>query len=340
MKRFFAFLMTAIFSLFGLLPAFGSDELRTMSEMPGSSFHGQLAPLTSEGRELAARLKRHVAAIAGREHNMVRYAELEKAAQYIEGILSGLGYDVRRQEFVADGRKVRNIEVVLPPLQTDGQRPELIVIGAHYDSERGTPGANDNGSGTAAVLELARMLKDFRPPENREIRLVLFVNEEMPWFGSREMGSWVHANALHAHGEKVAAMLSLETIGYYSDAKGSQKYPAPLASAYPDAGNFIAFVSNPESRDLLYRAIASFRANATFPSEGLAASETVPGVGFSDHRSYWQFGYPAIMLTDTAFYRYPYYHTAQDTPDKIDYERLARVVKGVEAVVRDLAGQQ
>lgn len=332
-------LMAGLFSFFGF-PSLRAHDLKSMSAMPGQSYRGPLAPLAPEERDLAGRLRHHVAAVAAREHHVARHDELEQSAQYIEQTLASLGYDVRRQEFLAEAQKVRNIEVALPPEKSGTQRPELVVIGAHYDSAIGTPGANDNGSGVAAVLELARLLKDFKPAVNREIRLVLYVNEEMPWFGTPQMGSWVHANSLHARGEKVAAMLSLETIGYYSDARGSQKYPEPLASIYPDAGNFIAFVSNPESKPLLHAAIESFRRHAAFPSEGLAAPASVPGVDLSDHKSYWDFGYPAIMLTDTAFYRYPHYHTPQDTPDKVDYERLARVLRGVDAVVRDLAGRQ
>ena len=152
------------------------------------------------------------------------------------------------------------------------------------------------------------------------------------------MGSWVHAQALSQAGRRVTAMLSLETIGWYSDRPGSQQYPFPFDRIYPDTGNFLAFIGDLHSRALVRRTLRSFRTHASFPSEGAVAPGLVQGVDWSDHWSYAQFGAPAIMLTDTAPFRYPYYHTAQDTPDKVDYERLARVVKGVEAVVRDLAG--
>jgi Zn-dependent M28 family amino/carboxypeptidase len=152
------------------------------------------------------------------------------------------------------------------------------------------------------------------------------------------MGSLLHAGDMYARGENVAAMLSLETIGYYSDAKGSQRYPPPLDALYPDTGNFIAFVGDLGTRELVRNALASFRRHARFPSEGLAAPASIPGVDWSDHWAYREHGYPAIMITDTALYRYPHYHTAQDTADKIDYALLARVVRGIELVVRDLAG--
>jgi Zn-dependent M28 family amino/carboxypeptidase len=215
----------------------------------------------------------------------------------------------------------------------------LVVVGAHYDSARGAVGANDNASGVAAVLELARLLKAFRPAPGVEIRLVLYVNEEMPYFGTARMGSLVHATAIARAGKHVIAMLSLETMGYYDDRPGSQQYPFPFRVLYPSAGNFIAFVGNLRYRGLVSRSVASFRRHAAFPSEGGAFPESVPGVGWSDHWAYWRQGWPALMVTDTAPYRYPYYHTLQDTAEKIDYERLARVVTGIEGVVRELASE-
>lgn len=152
------------------------------------------------------------------------------------------------------------------------------------------------------------------------------------------MGSFHHARDLAERGEDVIGMLSLETIGYYSEEKGSQHYPPPLDALYPDTGNFIGFVGDLGSRGLVQKAIGSFRRHARFPSEGIAAPATIPGIDWSDHWAYREHGFPAMMVTDTAPYRYPHYHTAQDTPDKVDYERLALVVKGIEYVVRDLAG--
>lgn len=329
--------MGILFPTFGL-SALANDALKEMSAMPGVSYKASLPALSAEESDLAERMKRHVVAIASRERNLPNHAQLERAAGYIENTLTDYGYEVRSQVFRVGGRDARNLEVRLKPDPSDDAQRNLIVIGAHYDSVPGSPGANDNGSGTAAVIELARLLKNVRLANDREIRLVLFANEEAPYFGTPDMGSWIHANDLHARGEKVDAMLSLETIGYYSDEKGSQKYPPLLASAYPDTGNFIAFVSDPGALPLLHRVIASFRKHAAFPSEGLAAPAEIPGVDWSDHWAYRQFGYPAIMVTDTAPYRYPHYHTARDTPDKIDFGRLARVVKGIENVARELAG--
>ena len=185
------------------------------------------------------------------------------------------------------------------------------------------------------MLELARAFALKKP--GRTLRFVEFVNEEPPFFQTPDMGSVVYAKRSRKAGEKIVAMLSLETMGYYSDEPGTQKYPFPLNLVYPSSGNFIGFIGNIESGDLVRDAIASFRRNVQFPSEGAALPAQIPGVGWSDQWSFWQEGYPGIMVTDTAPYRYPYYHTAQDTADKINFDRLARVVAGLEKVISDLA---
>jgi Zn-dependent M28 family amino/carboxypeptidase len=150
------------------------------------------------------------------------------------------------------------------------------------------------------------------------------------------MGSRVHVERARARGERFVAMYSLETIGYYSDARDSQGYPPPLGLFYPDRGDFVAFVANVASRGLLHASLAKFRAHAQFPSEGIAAPAFIPGVDWSDHWTFWDAGLPAVMITDTAPYRYPHYHTARDTPDKLDYDRLARVTAGIERMLRAL----
>ena len=186
----------------------------------------------------------------------------------------------------------------------------------------------------AATLALARAFAG-RHGE-RTLRLVFFVNEEPPHFQTASMGSWVHARRCRQRGEKVVAMLSLETIGYFSDEAGSQRYPAPFSLFYPSTGDFIAFVGNYASRRLVREVVGSFRRRARFPSEGGALPGFIPGIGWSDHWAFWQEGYPALMVTDTAPFRYPYYHSVYDTPDRLDYDRMARVVSGLEGVVEDL----
>jgi hypothetical protein len=304
-----------------------------MTAMPGERHRGPLQPLGVEDRRLAEDLKAHVLAVASEEHNVAHPEALERSARYIETTLAGLGYAVAPQEFETAGVKVRNLEVTRAG---PGEGKRLIVVGAHYDSAQGAVGANDNGSGVAALLELARAFREFRPGEGFEIRFAFFVNEELPWFGTEKMGSNLHAAGLAREGREVIAMLSLETIGWYSSSPGSQRYPFPFNLFYPSTGDFIGFVANPRSRSLVRRIVGAFRRHAAFPSEGAVGLESIAGIGWSDQWSFWKHGWPAVMVTDTALYRYPHYHTLHDTPDKLDYDGLARVVKGLEGVVREL----
>ena len=317
-----------------LMVAVVHGALRYTTGVPGRSHSGPRPPLTDEERALAVVLKRHIETIAAREHNIHRYDELEKAARYIEAALASYGYSVSRQDFVPDHNPVRNIDVVIEP-RADVADPEVIVVGAHYDSAPGTPGANDNGSGTAAVIELARLLRDQARSGTRRIRLVLFVNEEQPYSKTEDMGSLHYARALKQRNERVVAMYSLETIGYYSSEPGSQRYPAPFNLIFPDRGDFVAFVGTPYARALVWGTIRSFRSHTQFPSIGGVAPHSVPGIDWSDHWAFEQVGFPALMVTDTAPFRYPHYHRFTDTPDKVDMESLARVVKGMERVIRD-----
>ena len=294
-------------------------------------------PQRVEGRRLTGAdvLRHDVQTLAGTigERNVWRPAALALAATYIANMFRSAGLQVHSQAYEAGGQQVENVEAVL---QGTSRAQEVVVVGAHYDSVRGSPGANDNGTGVAAVLELGRRFAG--RPHPRTVRFVTFVNEEPPFFRTPLMGSVVYAGAARERGDRVVAMLSLETMGYYSDARNSQQYPAPIAGLYPDTGNFIGFVSNLRSARLLLRTRRAFRARTPFPFRSAAVPASIPGVGWSDHWAFWQAGYPAIMVTDTAPYRYPWYHTAQDTPDKISFDRLAQVVDGLENVVTVLAG--
>lgn len=302
--------------------------------MPGQSFRGELPPLTAAQRAIAARLEKDVTVLAGEigERHMFRYEALEEAARHIEQAFEDAGHRPVAQTFTARGRPVRNIEVII-----EGSDPSaaIIVVGAHYDTVRGSPGANDNATGVAAVLELARMLKS--RPIARSVHLVAFVNEEAPFSYSDAMGSLQYVRRLRERGQEVAAMLSLETMGYYTDLPGTQRYPFPVSFFYPDTGDFIGFVGNVASRSLVRRVVTTFRRHARFPSEGIAAPEGLRGVSWSDHWAFWRQGVPAVMVTDTALYRYPQYHTADDLPGIVDNARLAPVVEGLAHVVEDLA---
>jgi len=304
-----------------------------MMRMPGQSHKGAIPPVTGEESAMAGRLRGHVVKLAGEigERNTIHYNALQSAAEYIESRFRALGLLVHDEKYRADDKEVANI---VAEIKGSAHPDEIVVIGAHYDSVEGSPGANDNASGVAAVLELARLFKDTKP--QRTIRFVAFVNEEPPYFQTEEMGSLVNARQTRKQGDKVVAMLSLETIGCYSDQPKSQHYPSPFSLFYPNTGNFIAFVANPGSRDLLHRTIGAFRETTPFPSEGIAAPGFIAGIGWSDHWSFWQAGYPGLMVTDTAPFRYPHYHEPTDTPEKLDYDRMARVVTGVGRVVEKL----
>jgi Zn-dependent M28 family amino/carboxypeptidase len=286
--------------------------------------------------DLSIRLRRHVDELAQKigPRSTVKHAALRQAAEYIERALVEAGYPVRRQVFAADGRDVWNIDAELPG-RDDPNR--IVVIGAHYDTLSNSPGANDNGSGVAAMLELARLHAAASPGVT--VRFAAFVNEEPPHFQTETMGSLVYARRCRSRGERVEAMISLETIGYYTIERGSQRYPPPLHLLFPSIGNFLAIVGNFQSRKLVTNTMSAFRQASSLPVVGSPAPETLPGVAWSDHWSFWQQGYPAIMLTDTAPFRYPHYHRAEDTPDKLDYARLARVVEGLQQAILTLAAE-
>ena len=306
--------------------------------MPGKNI-SKTAPLSPNEIALREELRADVQKLAGDigERNMWHYAKLNAAADFIEDSFSRAGFHPRRDTYEIRGQPCHNIDVEIPAQQRAAisSPPPIIVIGAHYDSVFGSPGANDNGTGVAATLALARRFVG-RTPQHT-MRFVAFVNEEPPYFLSGEMGSFIYAGRCRARGDKISAMISLETIGYFSDAPHSQTYPSPgLGLFYPKVGNFIGFVSNVHSRTLLRRVVALFRKHAKIPSEGAALPSFVPGVSWSDQWSFWRCGYPGIMVTDTAPFRYPYYHSSSDTPDKLDYDRFALVVSGMEKVIEDL----
>ncbi|MDY6786126.1 MAG: M28 family peptidase [Cyanobacteriota bacterium] len=303
--------------------------------MPGKSYADELPPLTPAEASLKDDLMKDVQKIGGEfgEHNYFFYDNLVAAEQFLYDSLTAAGYQVNRQSYTVGEQEFHNLEVEIK----GNQKPdEIIIVGAHYDSVVGSPGANDNGTGAAAVLALARAFAGEKTA--RTLRFVEFVNEEPPFFWTENMGSFVYAKDCHSRQEKVVVMLSLETIGYYSDRPGSQQYPLGLLNTvYPITGNFIAFIGNLASGKQIRQVVGNFRSHTQFPSEGTALPGNIPGAGWSDHWAFWQMGYPALMVTDTAPFRYPYYHTMQDTPDKIDGDRLARVVAGIERTVRALA---
>jgi hypothetical protein len=256
---------------------------------------------------------------------------LDRAAAYISGEFEKTAGKVSDQPFQVGGRTYRNVVASFGP-----ETEEVIVVGAHYDTHGELPGADDNASGVAGLLELAVLLGSERLP--RRVELVAYALEEMPFFGSRVMGSAIHARSLHDTGIRVRAMFSLEMIGYFSDEPGSQKFPAALLRLfYPNRGDFIAVVGRLRDGRLVRCVKASMASAADLPVHSINAPPWIPGVDLSDHASYWQLGIPAVMITDTAFYRNERYHTEEDTPETLDYARMAKVVEGVLRAVLDLA---
>jgi hypothetical protein len=308
-----------------------------MIAVPGRSFSGALPPLTADETGISKRLRRHVEAVARVPHNLDHFDNLERAARYIENELKALNYVPVPQTYRVDGKAVRNIEAIIEPAAS-GSIPGTLVVGAHYDSYGDAPGANDNGTGVAAVIELARLLADLRERSGRKIRLVLFVNEEPPHFQTSDMGSYRYARLLAELREPLVGMISLETLGCFIDQAGTQHYPAPFGVLYPSTGNFVAFVGMLKSRDFVRNLIGAFRTHTQFPSIGGVAPGFIPGIAWSDHWSFAHFGFPAAVLTDTAPFRYAHYHATTDTPDKVDFDKLARVTQGMERVIREIAG--
>jgi hypothetical protein len=300
--------------------------------MPGRTWEGPLPPLTRAEAETGARLLvdvDHVARAIG-PRCALRGGALAEAAAFIETRLRGLGWTVRSEPLAGSGWTARNLAVEVTGTGSDA---EIVLVGAHYDTVCASPGADDNASGLAAVLELARLLRGRR--FERTVRLVFFANEEEPFHSIGQMGSQVAARASRRRGERIVAMISLESLGIFSDLPRTQAYPWPLGLFYPDRGDFLAFVGDSRSRPLVRAALASFRRHARLPSEGVAAPAWLPGIAWSDHASYWP--WPAIMITDTAPFRSRVYHTPADLPEALSIGRLARATVALAAVVADLA---
>lgn len=312
-------------------------------KMPGKSYEGARPAADEETLQIEARLRKVLTTLSVDIGPRPQWdkEKLDEAVAFIKNEMEACGgkEHVQVQKFTWDNLEYENVELTIKGQSGKGQpkTDEIIVVGAHYDSVEGCPGANDNGTGVVALLELARYFASH--PQERTLKFVAFANEEY-YFRTEGMGSCQYARRLQKSGQlkNVKAMLALETIGCFSEVPGSQACPPPFASFYPDKGNFISFISTDKARELVSQAVASFRRSAVpMPSEGLAAPGEVPGVDWSDHLYFLRYGCPALMVTDTAPYRYPYYHKGEDTIDKLDLAGTALVVQGLKPVLSDLA---
>lgn len=306
-----------------------------------------VTPIPSQSPEVsAARLQAHVKHLSvdlyPRSHD--QFKNLEAAGQYVFDEFVAMGATVSVQAVKVEGTTYKNIVARFGP-----DTGAVLVIGAHYDSHgdanegakhpRGhtpdthTPGADDNASGVAGLIELGRLLREH--PPRQPVELVAYTLEEPPHFRTADMGSVRHARSLAAAGREVRLMLSLEMIGDFSDQPGSQSLPVPgMTLLYPDQGNFIALVGRLGDFSAMRRVKAQMAGVTPLPVHSINAPSLIQGIDFSDHRSYWAEGYPALMVTDTSFYRNTRYHQAGDTHERLDYRRMAQVVQAVYAVTQ------
>lgn len=299
--------------------------------MPGRSWRGALPELTAEQSDVAQLLRAHVhelSAVIGERH-AGRPESLTRSVEYISASLQNAGYEPKLHGFELQGQTQFNVAATLP-----GKSKRVFVVGAHYDSVPNSAGADDNASGTAGVLALAYLLRQSMP--NDTIRFVLFANEEHPGLPAETMGSYAYARSCRENGDDIR-MIVLEMIGFFKQEENTQHYPFPLNLVYPSQGNFLGFVGNWKNRKLVHDCIRAFRRSAKFPSDGVAAPDKLKDIGRSDHWGFWQFGYPAIMITDTANFRNPHYHKQTDTPETLDYDSMSRVVTGLAVMIKAVA---
>ncbi|MFH1823882.1 MAG: M20/M25/M40 family metallo-hydrolase [Candidatus Firestonebacteria bacterium] len=288
--------------------------------------------ITSKNEDLAKRLKNHVKKLSNDigDRNIFLYDKYEEAVKYLTLQFKSFGYDVQFQTFTASERKTKNIMVN----KIGSEKPEeIFVVGAHFDTCF-NPGADDNASGIAGLLELARLIK--KEDIKSTIRFVAFSNEEPPFFHTGNMGSKVYAKELKTKKENVKAALIIESIGYYSEGKNSQKYPPFFGLFYPNKGNFIAVIGNFSSGWLVKKVKTSFKNNSNFPIESVSTFDFIPGIDFSDNWSFWKEGFSAVMITDTANFRNPNYHTNKDTFNTLDYYNIAEIVSGFYTVLCEI----
>ena len=259
------------------------------------------------------------------------YAQLRVCEAWVKERWESQGYPVRVQSFSVDQRDYANLEIELAGTTSPSK---IIVVSAQYDTLPDSPGANNNGSGMAVLLQLSALLRHYSP--DKTLRLVAFVNEEDPFFGTEKMGSYQYAMRSHERREDVEFMLSLDALGIYKDEQGTQSLPFPFSLFYPDRGNFLAFIGNLPSRRHVIVATRGFRKGSTFPIRAGVVPEWVEGAGWSDHLSFWKFGYPAIQVTDTGAFRAASHTTSEDTMEKLNFDALSRIVVGMYGSIIEL----
>jgi hypothetical protein len=310
--------------------------------MPPSGQHTETPPLTEFEQNLSEQLKEDVFALSDQigERNVFRSGTMEQTAGWIISRFTDFGYEpeihTHRRSGIIGAPEGGTSDNIIAEVTGTNTPEKIIIIGAHYDSVVHSPGANDNASAVAVMMALAATFVN--QPQPKTVRFVAFANEEPPFFKTENMGSYAYAARSRDLGEDITAMMALDGLGFFSDEPGSQSYPFPgIGLMYPDKANFIGFVTRLRDTSLLNRVTREFQEHATIPAEGAALPGFIPGVSWSDHWSFWQHGYSAFLVTDTLLFRDPYYHTSSDTPERLDYESMARVTVGLQKVIEMLA---
>ena len=287
----------------------------------------------SDKRADQERLRKHIVALSETYHprSWTHPENLNRCADYIATEMKGAGATVEMQDYTVGGETFRNVIG-----RFGAEKDKTIIIGAHYDSCGDTPGADDNASGVAGLLELARLIGKDKP--DCGVELVAYTLEEPPFFGGQQMGSAIHAAGVASRKDRIIGVIILEMIGYFSDEPGSQAYPLPILKAhYPDKGDFITVVSKWNQGAWISEVKAGMKGATDLPVYSFRGPASLQGVDFSYHRNYWPHGIPAAMVTNTAFYRNRHYHTPDDTADRLDYDRMGKTVVGVYEAVRFLS---
>lgn len=324
-------MVTAILLVIIIIAAYLIYAIVKIRFAPSIMTPGPEKAMSGDSRQLYGHVEHLSVRIGSR--SIYEYSKIEETKRYVVSCLESFGYTPALQKYSHDGQVFSNIIV---SIEGKTRPDEIVIIGAHYDTVFGTPGADDNASAVAMLLEMSRILKGFSP--GRTIRLVFFVLEEPPSFMTEHMGSYVYAKEAKAKNENIKAMICLEMLGYYFDKKGGQTFPLPLMNLlFSTTPDFIAVVGNLKSRSLVNTVRSSLTRSSGIPVETLSTVSFVPGVDFSDHRSFWKMGYPAVMITDTAFYRNPNYHTERDTIHTLDFNRMTELLKGLLQIARDIS---
>jgi len=267
--------------------------------------------------------------------NDTSYKQLRQCEKWIKQRWESQGYAVKRHTFSFGGRDYSNLEI---EIKGNISPSEIIIVSAQYDTLSDSPGANNNGSGMAILFQLSRLLKKHTP--GRTLRLLNFVNEEDPFFGTEMMGSYQYAKRAYQHRENIRIMLSLDALGIYKEEPGSQKYPFPFSLVYPNRGNFLAFIGDFSSRKYMVETTRGFKKGSSFLIEAGVVPKWVEGAGWSDHLSFWKFGYPGIMVTDTGGFRSPSHTTKEDTMEKLNFEAMSRIVVGMYSAIVELTQKE